>query len=400
MIELKNVTKVFGTQKVLDQANLTIGGGEITTIIGKSGTGKTVILKHIIGLMKPDSGRILFEGRDLARMTRQERKVLKSRCGFMFQNVALFDSMTAYDNVALPLREKTRLGETQIRDKVMEKLEELEVGHTADKFPAEISGGMKKRVGLARVLVTQPQIILFDEPTTGLDPIRKNAVHSMISQTQRQFGFTAVMVSHEIPDVFYFSHKIAVLDSGKIIYEGVPDRVRHCRHEAVQELIHGVENIKDELTGLDSNQKLFDQYEEQFERARAGAGVFSIVVFTIHNLETVNVNLGFSVGQRLFQRFAVLVRSFLPSNATLSKFRSDTIVALLPEANGDQSDQVVKVVQHALELNAPLPNMDLAAVDYGIEAGFVQTTREMWMFEQALDQAEAGKATIATFQTC
>ena len=224
-IQFKNVTKRFGPVTVLDGIDLTINRGEITTIIGKSGMGKTVLLKHIIGLVEPDEGEILFENRNIPRMTRKDRYHLKTRVGYLFQNVALFDSMNVFDNVALPLRENTKMNEKAIHAQVMDKLEKLEIADIVEKYPSEISGGMMKRVGLARALIMDPEIVLFDEPTTGLDPIRKNAVHSMISHMQKKFGFTGIIVSHEIPDVFFISQKIAMLESGRILADCKPEDI-------------------------------------------------------------------------------------------------------------------------------------------------------------------------------
>ncbi|MBN1624974.1 MAG: ATP-binding cassette domain-containing protein, partial [Deltaproteobacteria bacterium] len=178
LIQFINVTKGFGEQFVLKDANLSIYKGEITTIIGKSGVGKTVLLKHIIGLVEPDSGQILFQGRPFSKMSNAEKKELKRKFSYMFQGTALFDSMTVSENIALPLKEKNHLSDTVIHRMVMGKMEQLDLREIGDKYPSQLSGGMKKRVALARALVTEPEIILFDEPTTGLDPIRKNAVHS------------------------------------------------------------------------------------------------------------------------------------------------------------------------------------------------------------------------------
>ena len=202
LIEFKEVYKAFGANQVLRGVDLTILGGQITTIIGKSGIGKSVLLKHIIGLLYPDRGRILFNGTALDEMAPSDRKAIKSKCSYMFQGTALFDSMNVYENIALPLKEKRGFKSTEIRTKVMDKMAQLDIADTASVYPSQLSGGMKKRVAMARALITEPEIILFDEPTTGLDPIRKKAAHQMISDYQTRFGFTGVMVSHEIPDVF------------------------------------------------------------------------------------------------------------------------------------------------------------------------------------------------------
>jgi len=203
LIEFKNVTKRFGTFTVLEEVNLQIYAGQVTTIIGLSGSGKSVLLKHIIGLLRPDEGHI-FSGTASEQNEKREISRAMSQMSYMFQNNALFDAMTVYENVALPLREKTRLTKSEIHKRVMARIEQTELTEDIDKYPSELSGGMQKRAALARALVTDPTVVLFDEPTTGQDPVRKNAILSMIAQHQKKFNFTAIVVSHEIPDVFLF----------------------------------------------------------------------------------------------------------------------------------------------------------------------------------------------------
>ena len=239
LIEFKGVHKAFGTNQVLKGVDLTILRGQITTIIGKSGIGKSVLLKHIIGLLDPDRGRILFNGRALDEMAPAEHKAIKSKCSYMFQGTALFDSMNVYENIALPLKEKRGFKSAAIRPKVLDKMAQLDIAELASVYPSQLSGGMKKRVAMARALVTEPEIILFDEPTTGLDPIRKKAAHQMISDYQTRFGFTAVMVSHEIPDVFFISQRIAMLDEGLIIFQGSCREIQASTHPAIRAFIKG-----------------------------------------------------------------------------------------------------------------------------------------------------------------
>ena len=203
LIEFKNVTKRFGKRTVLDNVDLQILDGHVTTIIGKSGTGKSVLLKHIIGLLDPTEGTIFFKGKPLGDMNRSEFDAFRSQFSYCFQNNALFDSLTVFGNIAMPLQQKTKLNKKEIEQKVLEKMEQLEIAEFGNKYPSELSGGMQKRAALARALVTDPKIVLFDEPTTGQDPIRKNAILSMIAQNQKRFGFTTIMISHEIPDVFF-----------------------------------------------------------------------------------------------------------------------------------------------------------------------------------------------------
>ncbi len=186
LIEFKNVTKRFGSRTILDQVNLEVYDGQVTTIIGKSGTGKSVLLKHMIGLLAPTEGRILFRGRLIDEMSQKELEEFRSQFSYCFQNNALFDSLSVYENIALPLQQTTQLDKRAIEGKVMEKIDQLELSDVTHKYPSELSGGMQKRVALARALITDPKIVLFDEPTTGQDPIRKNAILSMIVQNQKK----------------------------------------------------------------------------------------------------------------------------------------------------------------------------------------------------------------------
>lgn len=247
LIQFNDVHKRFGDNAVLKGVELSIYHGQVTTIIGKSGIGKSVLLKHIIGLLTPDAGEILFEGRSINSMTAAERRTLKMKFSYMFQGNALFDSMTVYENVALPLKEKGRVPHNEIEARVREKLAQLDLKGIEDRYPSQLSGGMKKRVAMARALVTDPEIVLFDEPTTGLDPIRKNAAHAMISHYQKTFGFTGVMVSHEIPDVFYISQRIAMLEKGRIIFQGRPEDIQESREPVIRQFIQGQipENMND-----------------------------------------------------------------------------------------------------------------------------------------------------------
>ncbi len=201
---------------MLNGIDLTIPEGKLTTIIGRSGGGKSVLLKHIIGLLRPDRGEVWVDGIDISRLRSNELNEVRKRFSMLFQSAALFDSLTVFENVAFPLREKLRLPNEEVTRRVEEKLEQVGLSGMGHKFPAELSGGMKKRTGLARALIMEPEIILFDEPTTGLDPLMAKTIHDLIIAMQRRFRFTAVMVSHEIPEIFSISDWVAMLKDGKI----------------------------------------------------------------------------------------------------------------------------------------------------------------------------------------
>lgn len=239
MICLRNVHKSFGSQKVLDDLCLEIPEGKITAIIGPSGEGKSVLLKHLIGLLQPDSGQVEVDGESIVGLSRSKLNQIREKFGMLFQNVALFDSMTCFENVAFPLQEKTKLPKNEIRRRVLSALEDVGLKNIENKFPDELSGGMKKRVGLARAVVLNPKIILFDEPTTGLDPIIKRAIHQLIKETHEKFGFTAVIVSHEIPDIFDVVQNVAMLYKGKILQYGTPSEIKNSIHPAVRQFISG-----------------------------------------------------------------------------------------------------------------------------------------------------------------
>ena len=239
MITVENLRKSFAGVEVLKGASLEIPNREVVALIGPSGEGKSVLLKHVAGLLRPDSGRIVFDGKDLSRLSRTELRQLRSRFGFLFQNGALFDSMTIYDNVAFPLREKTRLSEKRIRARVLAQLEQVGLRGAEAKYPAQLSGGMAKRAALARALVRSPKIMLFDEPTTGLDPIIRHAIHGLIDSTHKQFGYSGIIVSHEIPAIFAFVQKVAMLHEGVIRFIGTPQEILASEDPVVRNFVRG-----------------------------------------------------------------------------------------------------------------------------------------------------------------
>jgi phospholipid/cholesterol/gamma-HCH transport system ATP-binding protein len=239
IIELRNVSKSFGQQKVLTNLSLAIPRGKTTVIIGRSGGGKSVILKHIIGLIKPDEGQVLVDGQDITVMDDRTLNQVRRRYGMLFQDAALFDSMTAGENVAFPLREHTRLSNKEIKRIVSEKLALVGLPGVETKMPSQLSGGMRKRVGLARAIALDPEIILFDEPTTGLDPLMTDAINRLINDTQQKLGVTAVVISHDIEGAYDTAHNMAMLYDGRIIISGPPEAVRQSSDPVVRQFISG-----------------------------------------------------------------------------------------------------------------------------------------------------------------
>jgi phospholipid/cholesterol/gamma-HCH transport system ATP-binding protein len=239
MIKVVDLHKSFHGQKVLNGVNLEFATGKITTIVGTSGCGKTVLLKHLNALLLPDQGEVLVDGVDITKLRQRELYQIRGRFGVLFQGAALLDSMTVFDNVAFPLREKTNTSENEIKKKVKGRLEGVGLEGMGHKYPAELSGGMKKRAGLARALIMDPEIVLFDEPTTGLDPVLATGIHQLIATTQETFGFTGVLVSHTIPQVFDISHYVAMLANGVIQEISHPEAFRTSQNPVVQQFIQG-----------------------------------------------------------------------------------------------------------------------------------------------------------------
>jgi len=239
MIKLVDIHKSFGPQKVLDGLNLEIEDGKTTVIIGRSGGGKSVLLKHIIGLLKPDQGHVLVDDVDITELNDKEINEVRKKFGMLFQEAALFDSMNVLENVAFPLREHTKKKDREIREIVRERLTAVGLSGVERKMPSELSGGMRKRVGLARALAMHPQIVLFDEPTTGLDPIMTEAINELIISTQKNFNLTCVVISHDIQSMYEIGHKIAMLYEGKIVEYGEPEDIRKSANPVLKQFLSG-----------------------------------------------------------------------------------------------------------------------------------------------------------------
>ncbi len=239
LMQVRNLHKRFGRQVVLQGLSLDIGRGEIMAVVGRSGTGKSVFLKHLIGLIRPDNGQVLVDGEDIHRDGSRTLARIRERFGMLFQGGALFDSLTVEDNIAFPLRERTRMSAAQIQGVVAETLKGVGLEGVEGKFPEQLSGGMRKRVALARALAMHPEIVLFDEPTTGLDPILVRAIHRLIADTQARFHYTAVIVSHELPEIFDIATRVAMLHNGAILEVDTAAHFQHSSNPAVQQFIAG-----------------------------------------------------------------------------------------------------------------------------------------------------------------
>jgi phospholipid/cholesterol/gamma-HCH transport system ATP-binding protein len=245
VIKVEGLRKSFHGQAVLRGIDLEVPDGSITIIIGRSGGGKSVFLKHLIGLLRPDAGRIEVDGVDLTRLRGRALDEVRRRYGVVFQGGALFDSMSCRDNVAFPLREKLRLPRPEIAERVDGALEQVGLVGIGDKYPEEVSGGMRKRVAIARALVTEPEIVFFDEPTTGLDPVLVNTIHGLILDLHRRLRFTAVVVSHEIPEIFEIADRVGMLHEGRIVELGPPAAIQASANPIVRQFIRGEPDGRD-----------------------------------------------------------------------------------------------------------------------------------------------------------
>lgn len=238
-LEFRGVEKSFGDNHVLRGVDLRIPEGEITVIIGQSGEGKSVLLKHIIRLLSPDQGQVLFDGTDIAPLRSVELGKLRAKFGMLFQGGALFDSLTVGENVSFPLREHTRLSPREISEKVREKLHLVGLDGIEDRMPSQLSGGMQKRVGLARAIVREPEVLLYDEPTTGLDPILSDSIDRLIVQMEESLNITSVIISHDMRRAMGFAHSVAMLHAGKIFAHASPKEFSSADNPVIRQFLAG-----------------------------------------------------------------------------------------------------------------------------------------------------------------
>jgi len=237
VIEVKDLKKSFGSKKVLRGIDLNVMKGESIAVIGASGTGKSVLIKHIIGLLKPDSGQIMVDGIDVVKLGQAELNSFRARFGMLFQGGALFDSLTVFENVAFPLRNRTQMKEKEIRIRVSELLELTEMTGWENRWPTELSGGMKKRIGLSRALAIEPQFMLYDEPTTGLDPVMGGIIDHLITKMRDLLNVTSITITHDMRSASRIANRIAMLYKGKVIQVGTPDEIMNSSIPEVREFV-------------------------------------------------------------------------------------------------------------------------------------------------------------------
>ena len=397
LIQFDKVSKTLGTNQILKEVSLSIYGGEVTAIIGKSGVGKSVLLKHIIGLIQPDSGEIFLFGRPLSKMKNPEIDKLKGKFSYVFQDTALFDSMTVRENIAFPLRGGTSLPKSEVKSRVEEKMQLFELQGVHDKYPSQISGGMKRRVALARALVTDPEVVLLDEPTTGLDPIRANAVYSLIVDFQKKFGFTAVMISHEIPEIFYFCQRIAMLDEGRIRFEGTSAEIQRFPDPTVQQFIRGLERPRDALTGMATPLQAEKKVQEKLAHLQRHQIVFSVVMFTVENLAEINEKMRHVTGQTILKNFAVQIKQRLDITDSCSRYSLDKILIVLHNADINAARKYVTRLARELKLEDLLNNKAGSKPTLRIGAGYAQAEEDS-LLKEVLAKAESKDSLYYEFE--
>ena len=405
IIEFKNVTKRFGVRTILDRVNLQIPEGDVTTIIGKSGEGKSVLLKHIIGLLRPDEGSVLFRGKPIEKMKRREWNAYLGQVSYMFQNNALFDSKTVYENVAMPLSKYTDLSKTEIQKKVMARLEQTELSDVAHKYPSELSGGMQKRTALARALVTDPKIVLFDELTTGQDPVRRNAILGMIAEYKKKFGFTAVLISHDIPDVFFISNCILALYDKKIVFQGTPEAFEEFDHPFYNEIVESIENLQKELTGLYSRRQFKVRYQTDLARNNGNYN-FAVVVFTLEDLDRMIDQLGHEAAQNGIQTMGAYINKHFGAMGGFSSRRTiNQYSTVLPFSDLDEAQSILENFTRDFRQNGLLGieeaarqvNPEMRCFEFSISAGLAQGNADVEL-DSIMKLAELKKEPIAQFQ--
>ena len=404
LIEFKNVSKAFDDNVVLNNVDLQIYEGQITVIIGKSGTGKTVLLKHIIGLLAPDSGEIFFKGNSISKMSKREKAAFYRQCSYMFQGNALFDGMTVLENISLPLLETTRLRKKVITQKAMELLRQLDLEASANKYPSELSGGQQKRVAMARALVTDPKIILFDEPTTGQDPIRKNAILSMIAQSKKRFGYSAIVISHDIPDIYFISDRIILLWDGKVGFQGTWMESQHQDFPLAEEYLASLEGFEDQLTGLLSKQMFRSRYQTELS-ARHDKKSMAVVVFSVE-LELITEQLGAEAAVTVVKRLGEFISSKLDAVGGFSTRQArDHILTVFPHMEYEEVLPLLENFSRMLQGEAlhdiqtgPFSDIDPGiCTDIVVYAGVSELTSNE-PFEDVYKRAKSHEKIIAQYQ--
>ena len=401
LIEFQKVSKRFNNHVVLDRVDLAIYEGEVTTIIGKSGSGKSVLLKHMIGLLTPDEGIILFRGQPVQKMSKGQRDRTFSQISYMFQNNALFDSMTVFENIALPLQQTTHLSQESIEERVRARMEQMELTDVARNYPSELSGGMQKRLALSRALVTDPKMVLFDEPTTGQDVIRRNAILSMIAQYQQKFGFTAVLISHDVPDVFFISNRILALSEGKIIFQGTPEQFEEFDHPFIDEFVQSLEDFQEHLTGIQSKRQFRARNQMGLRRKRPQES-YVVALFTLQDFDQLSEHLGHTRGQEVLNAMGTYLNKHFGAGGGFSARQSkNQFTTFLPFSNLNEAERILKKFAldlqeeglHTIQAEAHI-SQDIC-FPFAILAGFAESKAGGEEIDLVFKEAEASQKEIA-----
>jgi phospholipid/cholesterol/gamma-HCH transport system ATP-binding protein len=405
IIEFKGVTKRFDVRTILDKVDFKIYEGEVTTLIGLSGTGKSVTLKHIIGLLKPDEGQVLYRGQPIDQMSKKEWNAYIGQVSYMFQNNALFDSMTVVENVSLPLRQTTHLGKKEITDKAMASIEQTDLTEVFDKYPSELSGGMQKRAALARALVTDPSLVLFDEPTTGQDPIRKNAILGMVAEYQRRFGFTALLISHEIPDVYFISNRILALYDKKIVFQGPPDEFEEFEHPFREEILTSLENFQADISGLYSKRHFKVRYQTDLSKRHPDA-MYAVAIFALEEMDLVSENMGHDATQEIIRALGSYINKHFGAVGGFSARQTiNEYATVLPYSDLEEAERIMVDFKkdfrdHGLPNIQSLVEGEKVADDcfeFNILAGLAQGKPQIEI-ESVMEFARFNQKPIARFQ--
>ncbi len=383
IIEIVDLVKTFDSQPVLDGINLTIFEGELIAIIGRSGIGKSVLLKHIVRLLQPDSGRVVIKGNDITALKMRELNGIREQFGVLFQGGALFDSHTVYENIAFPLRERTELAENEIREKVLQSLEDVGLDGVDSRYPAELSGGMKKRVALARALITKPSIVFFDEPTTGLDPIRIHKIHELIKKSHSKYGFTGIIVSHEIPEIFEVVDRIAMLHNGKIMQAGPPEEILVSHIQEVREFIFCCpvkeSAFKEPVTGLYSRKFIEDNDEILISGIVRRKTVMGIVMCDLDKFKEVNKTYGYDVGDSLLKGISQVLKNSVRKSDVIIRFSRKEFLILIKDIKENETFSIAENIRKHIEKERfPVPSGEVAmTISIGISE-FPLDTEQFW----------------------
>ncbi len=397
IIEFRDVHKSYGDKTVLNGVNLRLYEGEVTTIIGKSGVGKSVSLKLMIGLDTPDKGDILFKGQSILKMPKKRWKEVKKEINFMFQNNALFDSLTIFENIALPLKETTRLSSKKIKEKVLNMMEALDILGHENKYPSQLSGGMQKRVALARALVTDPKMVLFDEPTAGLDPVRRKSVLEMIISKQKEFGFTAVLVSHDVPDVFYISNRVAILESGDFIFQGSPRELEFNEHPVVYEFINSLEFLKNDVAGM-MTRRDFEKFFKSILEKDDQRDLY-LVVYEIARYNELIEKVGHITPFYILQDLVSLCKSICKDNILgIGKYGPDKVVSIVDTSRFNFKDKLNAIQKSIKNKDLKYSVTSARCVEFSIFIGFTEVKKDKTIIE-LVDNALKNKILLASL-TC